>query len=159
MITKLLTRVLKVKDDAVEAYKDNPQSKHVLSLITWALGELKKLDSRKSTDVQQTCDTAFAGAVAEMLKEVKGKAHLSLWEDKLWHAKVARGKSLTSLSSLLSAAGGVGPVKVEWQLPVNMDLLWLDRAWFTRRFNSSQYVISDPENCCGPRCLRSSSKY
>ena len=39
---------------------------------------------------------------------------LSRWEDSWWHNKVSQGKSLSSLSSLLSNAG-VRPVKVEWQ--------------------------------------------
>jgi hypothetical protein len=126
-----LLRALSVKDDAVQKFKANARSRDALPLLVWATAELKKLDNRPETDMQQTVDVAFAEALAEKLDELKEKAHLSQWEDKAWHAKVSRGKSLVSLSSLLSEAGGVGPVKVEWQSPLDMDLLWLDRAWFS----------------------------
>ena len=125
------SEALRVKDEAIQRHKINSRSREPLSLLLWATGELKKLDNRPADKIQQTVNTAFSRAIADKLTELKGRARLSRWEDKLWHHNISNGKSLSSLSSLLSDAGGCGPVKVEWQWPEDMDLLWLDRSWLT----------------------------
>jgi hypothetical protein len=155
--------VLELKNEAEKILARKPTDQVGLATHSKSLNMLKRLDQRLDSKKLNDLDFVFSREVAKHVTEKMN----GTFEDTLWQRKVMHGGSLRKLQKLLTQVskakkkksgglkgglkGGGKNLKVEWCLPSEMTLFWLDRDYIFQNRQSNDIWEKRPVQSANER--------